>query len=284
MMTRPSIPAPPEADEVSGCGISALPGRLVMRPAESKGAKAAERPDYFLFQPEDIDPARPPLVAVHGISRNAQAHVEAFAEVAVAQRRLLVAPHFDADRFEGFQRLARGTEEAVQALWRDVEEVSGRVIDQVDIVGFSGGAQFAHRYAMLNPERVSSLILVAAGWYTFPSEADRFPYGVKNAGGRGRRAAAKLHRFLAIPTLVLVGDQDNQRDAALRKIPDVDIKQGLNRIERASRWTCAFLQAATRRGVSPRVEFAMLPGCGHAFEDCVARGDLPDFVNHWLQR
>lgn len=283
MMTRPSIPSPAEADKAVGCGTSALPGRLIMRPAEGKGAEAGERPDYFLFQPEDIDPARPPLVAVHGISRNAEAHVKAFAEVAVAQRRLLVAPHFDEARFGGFQRLAHGTEAAVEALWRDVEHFSGRTLEQVDMVGFSGGAQFAHRYAMLNPERVASLILVAAGWYTFPNEADRFPYGVKRAGGRGRRAAANLARFLAIPTLVLVGSRDSQRDAALRKIPDVDIKQGLTRIERASRWTGAFLQTAIRLGVAPRVQFAMLPGCGHAFEDCVATGGLPGFVNHWLQ-
>jgi pimeloyl-ACP methyl ester carboxylesterase len=284
MMTRPSIPASSEAGKAAGCGTSVLPGRLVMRPAEGKAAEAGERPDYFLFQPEDIDPARPPLVAVHGISRNAEAHVEAFAEVAVAQRRLLIAPYFDEARFDGFQRLARGTEAAVEALWRDVEHFTGRELTRVDMIGFSGGAQFAHRYAMLNPERVSSLILVAAGWYTFPNEADRFPYGVKPAGGRGRRAAANLARFLAIPTLVLVGSRDSQRDAALRQTPDVDIKQGLNRIERASRWSSAFLQTAIRLGVAPRVQFAMLPGCGHAFEDCVAAGGLPDFVNHWLQR
>lgn len=284
MMTRPSIPSPVEESRAAGSGASALPGRLVMRPAEGKGAEAGERPDYFLFQPEEIDPALPPLVAVHGISRNAEAHVEAFAEVAVAQRRLLIAPHFDEARFDGFQRLARGTEAAVEALWRDVEHFTGRALGRVDMVGFSGGAQFAHRYAMLNPQRVASLVLVAAGWYTFPNEGDRFPYGVMRAGERGRRAGVNLAQFLAVPTLVLVGSRDSQRDAALRKSPDVDIKQGLNRIERASRWTGAFLQAAIRLGVAPRVQFAMLPGCGHAFDDCVATGGLPEYVNHWLQR
>lgn len=278
MIARPCFPADQKAAGESS-RLTALPGRLTLRPA-----KSAARPDYFLFQPEDTDPARPPLVAVHGISRNAEEHVEAFAEVAVAQRRLLVAPHFDEVRFDGFQRLARDTEEAVAALWQDVEDFTGRSLERVDMVGFSGGAQFTHRYAMLNPSRVNSQVLVAAGWYTFPSEVDRFPYGIKRDGRRGRRAAANLADFLAIPTLVLVGALDSHRDAALRKTPDVDIKQGINRIERASRWSCAFLQAATRSGVMPTVQFSMLPSCGHAFDDCVDIGGLPGLINHWLQR
>ena len=282
MNARSARPDAPGGLSLSG--QPALPGRLVMRPAEGEGAEDGSRPDYFLFQPDDFDPALPPLVAVHGISRNAEEHLEAFAEVAVAQRRLLIAPHFDEARFGGFQRLARQTELAVEALWRDVESFTGITIGKLDMVGFSGGAQFVHRYAMLNPQRVNSMILVAAGWYTFPSVAEPFPYGIKSDSRRGRRAAGNLSRFLAIPALVLVGALDSQRDAALRKIPDVDIKQGINRIERASRWSSAFLQAATRSGVSPTLQFSMLPSCGHAFDDCVEIGGLTALVSHWLQR
>jgi dienelactone hydrolase len=261
------------------CNQTALPGRLILRPANG-----AARPDYYLFLPEDIDPARPPLVSVHGISRNAEEHAQAFAETAAQQRRPLIAPHFDEARFDGFQRLARGTEAAVEDLWRDVEGFAGISFKAVDMVGFSGGAQFTHRYAMLNPQRVNSQVLVAAGWYTFPSSRDRFPYGIRQESRRGRRAAENLSSFLAIPTLVLVGERDNQRDAGLRRTPEVDIKQGINRIERASRWSCALLQAATRAGVSPTVQFSMLPGCGHAFDGCVDKGGLVGLVSHWLQR
>ena len=261
------------------CNISALPGRLVLRPSDH-----GERPDYFLFQPERMDPARAPLVCVHGISRNAEEHARAFAAVAARQQRLLIAPYFDEARFDGFQRLVAGTEQAVENLWRDVESFTGATLAAVDMVGFSAGAQFAHRYALLNPQRVRSQALVAAGWYTFPSERERFPYGIKREGKRGRRCAQNLLRFLTIPTLVLVGAEDSQRDAGLRRTPEVDIKQGINRIERASRWTCAVLQAATRAGVAPTVQFAMLPGCGHAFDDCVDRGGLVEQVDYWLQR
>ena len=197
----------------------ARPGRLVMRPSAG-----SVRPDYFLFVPDKLDPAQPPLVCVHGISRNAEDHAKAFAGVAAQLGRMVIAPHFDEARFGGFQRLARGTEEAVEELWRDVERLTGISPDAVDMVGFSGGAQFTHRYALLNPDRVNSQTLVAAGWYTFPSERERFPYGIKREGQRGRRCARNLPRFLSIPTLVLVGADDYQRDAALRRTPDVDIK------------------------------------------------------------
>jgi pimeloyl-ACP methyl ester carboxylesterase len=253
-------------------------GRLLLRPA------GAAHPEYFLFVPENLDPAQPPLVCVHGISRNAQEHARAFAPVAARQRRLLIAPHFDAARFDGFQRVASPIEAAVAALWSEVETFTGSALGPADLVGFSGGAQFAHRYALLNPERVRSQALVSAGWYTFPSGRDAFPYGVKSAGRRGRRCAENLARFLGIPTLVLVGAEDSQRDAALRRSPEIDMKQGINRIERASRWSAAFLQAATRASVTTTLQFATLPGCGHDFAACVAKGGLVERIDHWVQR
>jgi pimeloyl-ACP methyl ester carboxylesterase len=270
--------------DCANCNVAAVPrpdaasGRMVLRPA------GGAHPGHFLFLPDDLDVALPPLVCVHGISRNAEEHARAFAPVAARQRRLLVAPHFDAARFDGFQRVSSGIEEAVEALWRDVGAFTGCRLGPVDLVGFSGGAQFAHRYALLNPQRVRSQALVSAGWYTFPSGRDAFPYGVRSAGRRGRRCADNLARFLAVPTLVLVGAEDSQRDAALRRTPDIDIKQGINRIERASRWSAAFLQAATRAGVATTLQFATLPGCGHDFDDCVAKGGLVERIGHWVQR
>jgi len=284
MTARPLRPAK-LCRENANCNAAAVPrpeallGQLSLRAADG-----AARPDYFYFMPEDADPALPPLVSVHGISRNAEEHARAFAPLAAEQRRLLIAPHFDALRFDGFQRLARDTEAAVENLWADIEVFTGVSQGPMDMIGFSGGAQFTHRYAMLNPERIRSQVLIAAGWYTLPSERDGYPYGVRRDSRRGRRAAENLTRFLALPTLVLVGARDDLRDAALRRSADIDIKQGINRIERASRWSCSFLQAATRAGVAATVQFTVLPGCGHAFEDCAASGGLVERVAHWLRR
>ncbi|WP_340117111.1 alpha/beta hydrolase [Pelagibius sp. 7325] len=283
MTARPLSPAK-LCRENANCNAAAvsrpeaLLGQLSLRAADG-----AERPNYFYFMPKDTDPTRPPLVSVHGISRNVEEHARAFAPLAAAQRRLLIAPHFDAARFDGFQRLARDTESVVENLWEDIESFTGVPQGPVDMVGFSAGAQFTHRYAMLNPQRIRSQVLVAAGWFTLPSERDSYPYGVKRDSRRGRRAAENLTRFLALPTLVLVGARDDLRDAALRRSPDIDIKQGINRIERASRWSCNFLQAATRAGVAPCLQFAVMPDCGHAFEDCVSRGGLVEQVGHWLR-
>jgi pimeloyl-ACP methyl ester carboxylesterase len=281
MTLHQAEPTPDHAGYMNG-NVAVVPrieaGQILLRPA------GGTHPEHYLFVPEDLDPAQPPLVCVHGISRNAEEHARAFAPVAARQNRLLIAPHFDAGRYEGFQRLANGIEAAVEALWAEVEGLVGFNLAPVDFVGFSGGAQFAHRYALLNPGRVRSQALVSAGWYTFPSSRDAYPYGVKSAGRRGRRCAENLARFLAIPTLVLVGAEDNMRDDTLRRALELDMKQGFNRIERASRWSAAFLQSATRTGVGTTLQFATLPGCGHDFAACVVEGGLVERIEHWVQR
>ena len=46
---------------------------------------------------------------------------------------------------------------------------------RVDLVGFSGGAQFAHRFAMLYPGCVRRVVVAAAGWYTYIDPSRPFP-------------------------------------------------------------------------------------------------------------
>ena len=73
--------------------------------------------------------------------------------------------------------------------------------------------------------------------------------------------------------------------ASIRAAAEEDHNPGGPLTERQARRLLEdILQAAIRLGVAPRVQFAMLPGCGHAFDDCVGRGGLPGIVNHWLQR
>lgn len=109
----------------------------------------------------------PPIVAVHGISRNIGEHRDAFAPVADRLGRRLVLPLF-AHGHRGYQRLRgrRGEPRADQRLWALLDSMGED--GDVDLVGFSGGAQFAHRAAMVTPARVRSLATISAGWYTFP--------------------------------------------------------------------------------------------------------------------
>ena len=48
----------------------------------------------------------------------------------------------------------------------DWQECTGIDTRRINLFGFSGGAQFAHRYAMAHPGSVNALVLTAPGWFT----------------------------------------------------------------------------------------------------------------------
>ena len=162
---------------------AALPGRLTLRPAETTGAGAA-RPDYFLFQPENVDPARPPLVVVHGISRNAHEQAGVFSTLCDARSVVLVVPILYGEQHRDYQRLGRmgrgnRSDRLLHRFLAEAGSLTGADVSQFYLFGFSGGAQFAHRYVMAHPHRVLGAVIAAAGWYTMPTTARRFPYGLR---------------------------------------------------------------------------------------------------------
>ena len=242
---------------------------------------------YYLYVPSRVDPEALPLVTVHGISRGADEHLEAFAPWAERSGRVLVAPLFSEAQCRRYQKVIVDRCQADRALFatlREVSEATGVEVDRFDLFGFSGGAQFAHRFALLHPERVARLAVSSAGWYTLPDALDAYPYGLAPGSRAARRFQPKLEAFLEIPTLVLVGEQDLERDSALRKEQRVDQRQGLTRVERAARWSQALRRAAAVAGVDAEVRFRSLPRCGHAFEDCVRDGGLVEQVMEWFSR
>lgn len=240
---------------------------------------------YYLHVPRWIDPTTRPLIAVHGISRRAEAHLAAFAPWAERAGRILIAPLFADKLCRRYQRMLvdrRRADLALFAVLKDVEAATGRAIDRFDFFGFSGGAQFGHRLALMYPNRIGRLALASAGWYTFPDETVAFPYGLGPGDGWARAFKARLDDCLTIPTMVLVGERDILRDSGLRKRAWVDKRQGRTRVERAARWTMAMRDAARRRGVEPTVSFQTLPGCGHSFDACVKKGGLVQLVTGWM--
>ena len=231
--------------------------------------------DYFLFVPSNASSDSPLLVAIHGISRDAREQVESFAPLGAKHGFSVVAPRFDEHAYDDYQRLGRrgagrarrcGARAAARGARAEGsgfgEGLPGRL---------SGGGQFVHRYVMAHPERVRGGIVAAAGWYTFPDPSAEYPYGIRVGaelpGVRLRPAA-----FLRVPMLAVVGDDDRERDENLRRSRALDRRQGKNRVERARRWVHAMRTAAKEKEMPPRVEFALLDGAGHSFEDSMKAG------------
>jgi poly(3-hydroxybutyrate) depolymerase len=228
--------------------------------------------DCFFYLPAQIDPGRPPLICVHGISRNALEHVFAFKRYADEFGFAIMAPVFDTGAFRGYQTLGSksgwNARRAFSAALDELPDLIGMGAPAANVFGFSGGGQFVHRYAMVEPHRINALAIASAGWYTFPVAAARFPMGLSGA----KAPAFNISSFLKTPMLVMVGSADTDRDANVRQGRTIDTLQGRNRVERARNWTAAVNDAALLNALAAPATFAELPDAGHSFSDCVSAG------------
>ena len=241
---------------------------------------------YFVYVPHKGGQGARLLVTVHGISRNAEENAAGFARRAERYGVVLVAPLFPRERFPDYQRLGRAgrgdrADKVLDRIVAEVGRLSGARTDKVYLFGYSGGAQFAHRYAFAYPERVASIVIGAAGWYTFPDPARAYPRGI-----RASRALPDLslvaQEFLKVPACVLVGERDITRDPQLRQNRRLDRQQGRTRVERGERWVDAMRLAAHAQGLDTRYQFELLPRSNHSFERSMRRGRMAGRVFRFL--
>jgi len=233
---------------------------------------------YYLFWPRQTVPGRPLLVTVHGISLNAREHARAFAAEAEATGTVLVAPLFEPDKYRDYQRLGRlgrgaRADLALREMLADATAITGQPPGPVNLFGFSGGGQFCQRFTLAYPRLVHRQVLVAPGWYTLPSQRQRYPLGLR-LDNELPGVDFVPAEFLRVPTAVLVGALDTARDDALRKSRRLDRTQGRHRVARGRRFIARLQRAAARLGHSTNFEFATLADCGHDFDDCVRRANL----------
>ena len=240
---------------------------------------------YYLYMPRQWLPERT-VVAVHGISRGAREQVSELMRAAQAHRAMVVAPLFDQDRFGDYQRLGRRgigerADRALQRVLADVETAVATALTPFSVFGYSGGGQFAHRYALAHPAHVRRAVIAAAGWFTLPDESQPFP---KGTGPTSRLADLQfdLDGLLRIPTLVVASRNDTNRDPALRRRKQLDKSQGRNRLERAQRWVRAMRRAARARGIEPVYRFRSLAHSDHDFVTAVRRDNLDELIFNYL--
>ncbi len=235
---------------------------------------------YFQYTPSVITANTQVLVAVHGISRNAQKQVRLFAEQAERYNVLIIAPLFDQFHYSGYQRLGLSGQRADLALNQILDEVASKTqvnTQKFFLFGYSGGGQFVHRYAMAYPERVKAMAIGAAGWYTLPNPKKRYPYGIA-PHPKLPDLTFNAEQFLHIPAYVLVGEEDTLRDDALRKSKKIDRQQGINRFERGQRWIQAMQHAAQQHGLNTPYQFITLPNSNHSFTRSIKIGGMATHV------
>jgi pimeloyl-ACP methyl ester carboxylesterase len=228
------------------------------------------------------------LVCIHGVSRNATEQISLLRPYAGQHGFALIAPLFEPTTFGDYQRLGRRghgprADLALIKMLRIISSRTGLNTDKVALFGFSGGAQFAHRFAFAHSQRVNAMILGAAGWYTMPDTKERYPFGIADSRGLDSirfnvRAAARL------PTLVVVGSQDAaEDDQELNRSTKVLPTQGPHRLARAKTWVNAMRNYASHHGSTADVRLRQLPGIGHSFRDAVLGGELGELIFEFLE-
>jgi pimeloyl-ACP methyl ester carboxylesterase len=218
----------------------------------------------LLFVPESVtrEPTAPVtlVVVLPGLGGIGRDLAEGFVPAAEADRWLLLAPSPSYDPMDANESLEaadlRVDNELVALIDRVLARPAFHVAPRIDLVGFSRGAQQAHRFALRHPDRVNALASFSAGTYTMPTSLQPYPLGV---GGFDRWN--HLHPFdpaalRQVRVLVGVGTADANPADVVRAWDGVG---GTTRFERGSR----FADALEQLDVPTR--FQGYPGVGHSF-------------------
>jgi predicted esterase len=130
--------------------------------------------EYWLYVPSQCTADRTctAFVFVHGTGGSGQLFIKLWHDHADNEEFVLVCPTFPL----GYQTLDGSEDEKLLAILDEVGQ--HQPIDNKAFVGgFSGGAQFAHRFAFAHPERTLAVAAHSAGWYDPPPKgARRMPF------------------------------------------------------------------------------------------------------------
>lgn len=247
-------------------------GEVVER--EYKGTR------YFLYVPKSLPDKKSVgaklLVLVHGRTLNAREYAERWVDAAEAKRIVIVAPLFDVKTFPNYNRLnimgARADMRLLEIL-DDVGTVCPVDTKKLYIYGHSAGGQFAHRFALVHPERIAGGVASAAGNYTFPDPNVPYHYGIGPRPGT-ENITFHVDEFVGLSFAVVVGGKDNTPDPSAGGTDT----QGTSRLERGRNFFLAMKTYAKAHELPCRLSFRIIPGVGHS-----SSGTTP-FAKQYLLR
>lgn len=234
---------------------------------------ADARFSYCLYVPEQGFAAeRSLLCVIHGSYRNFTVHRDQFRDFAEAHNCVILAPLFPGNvlgdgNLDGFKYMIEGDIRYDRILESMVAEVSARYgIDgaRFGLVGFSGGAHFAHRFLLLRPERLWGVSVGAPGSVTLlDPERDWWP-GVRDIEQRFG-LALDLSRFAEVPIQLVVGDADLDENEILHRPGGRYWAEGANEAGATRPDRLRALERSLCTAGVP-VTFDLLPGVGHEAE------------------
>lgn len=233
----------------------------------------------LLFVPASVtrDPAATAtlVVVLPGLGGIGRDFATEFVATAEAEHWLLLAPSPDYDPKDANESIQnadlRVDYELMTLIDRAMARPGLRIAARVDIVGFSRGAQSAHRFALRHPDRVDALASFSAGTYTMPTSPAEYPLGVGGFEQWNHLRPFDPVALRHVRVLVGVGTADANPQDVVRAWDGVG---GTTRLERGTR----FAQALTQLNVPTR--FQTYPGIGHSFVPAMRDDAIALFTAH----
>jgi pimeloyl-ACP methyl ester carboxylesterase len=189
---------------------------------------------------------------------------------------VLIAPLFQKQFYGRYQQL-EDSESGARAdlalldIVADIRGIAGIAVAPFFLTGFSGGAQFAHRFALYHADQVASCVSCSAGWYSFPDQDRCYPHGLARCSGPG---GMSLHTdWLSVAHHVVVGRRDNNIVENLNMSREVVDQQGVGRLRRARRWTRA-MNEVLRASSLGKINLTLIDGLSHDYSMATRRFDL----------
>jgi pimeloyl-ACP methyl ester carboxylesterase len=230
-----------------------------------------QRFSYCLYVPTAHTPDGPPVpiaVLQHGTGRRGPQYRDSLAEWGERQGCLVLAPLFpagieDADDLHGFKFINYRGIRFDHVLLAMVEEVGERFnvdTERFLLHGFSGGGQFAHRFAYLHPDRLAGVSIGAPGRISYIDWESPWWIGLKGFEEEFGQPP-RIEELGAVPVQMVVGAEDvetweinNQGDANWMDGADA---YGTTRVERLA----ALRDNFAAHGIN--VRFDVVPGVAH---------------------
>jgi len=229
----------------------------------------------WLHRPAGLAADARVVIVMHGMSRNAEAYLEAWVPEAERRGFVVAAPEFDARSYPTAREYNEGdvlTEAGalrpraewlfpvVDRIFERVREAAGLAAESYCLYGHSAGAQLVHRLVTLAwSPRIELAISANAGAYCMPRLDVAYPFGL---GGTGFEQS-DLPALLARPLVVLLGSGDTDpAHPALPRHPAA-LEQGEHRYARGQAYLAAGREAARALGVECRWRLEIAPGVGH---------------------
>jgi poly(3-hydroxybutyrate) depolymerase len=249
-----------------------VPAARAAAPADAPASFDAR--SVFIYAPSNPGGLGRPLqvvFALHGMGADGRGFCQGFLNAADRNGWLVVAPTF---RYRNWKdpltvaeddvALTRGLLELLDSMPQRVGYLTTR---RAVLLGFSRGAQLAHRFAFAYPERTRAVAAMSAGTYTVPRALDdnasrlNFPFGTADLADQ--LGTAFDERALArVPFWIGVGGDDNRVEDVPRQW---DRLLGKTRVTRAA----AFARELNLRGARSSLE--IFPSVGHVMSPEMVR-------------